>query len=101
TELTAQLQSDISQHLERARAPSSQRSRRRIPTIGPLTVKDANRQVAERAEAERKKIISRVRKRQPSKPIPTTTQRSDTVENTQGDSQDPGDINALFNVFRY
>ncbi|KKA22239.1 hypothetical protein T310_3734 [Rasamsonia emersonii CBS 393.64] len=100
-ELTAQLQSDISQHLERARAPSSQRSRRRIPTIGPLTVKDANRQVAERAEAERKKIISRVRKRQPSKPIPTTTQRSDTVENTQGDSQDPGDINALFNVFRY
>jgi hypothetical protein len=100
-ELTAQLQSDISQHLERARAPNSQRSRRRIPTIGPLTVKDANRQIAERAEVERKKIISRVRKRQPSKPIPTTTQRSDTVENTQGDSQDPGDINALFNVFRY
>ncbi|KKA21657.1 hypothetical protein T310_4314 [Rasamsonia emersonii CBS 393.64] len=83
-ELTAQLQSDISQHLERARAPSSQRSRRRIPTIGPLTVKDANRQVAERAEAERKKIISRVRKRQPSKPIPTTTQRSDTVEKYSG-----------------
>ena len=100
-ELTAQLQSDISQHLERARAQNSQRSRRRIPTIGPLTVKDANCQVAEHAEAERKKIISRVRKRQPSKPIPTTTQRSDTVENTQGDSQDSGDINALFNVFRY
>ena len=100
-ELTAQLQSNISQHLEHARAPSSQRSCRRIPTIGPLTVKDANCQVAECAEAEQKKIISCVRKHQPSKPIPTTTQQSDTVENTQGDSQDPGDINALFNVFRY
>ena len=100
-ELTAQLQSDISRHLERARAPNSQKSRRRIPTIGPLTIKDANRQIAERAEADRKKIISRVRKRQSSKPKTTTTQQSDTVENTQGDSQDPGDINALFNVFKY
>jgi hypothetical protein len=61
-ELAAQTQADIAQHIQPKLPRNAHKSRRRIPAIGPLSVKDANRRIADRTERERQQAIRRAKK---------------------------------------